>query len=473
MPTPPGDLSAVMRASAAILYALAFAALGAVSSFYAPYKGVCSDFIGFRSLHASSSYGASLPIPVVQMCSGIVLPALLIAGCIVASLAWIALRKYLPSTWVLVTCIGVALLAALWFPYIATTDPYAYALYGYEAKAGLGPYSSKDNCTSAGCHEPLSTLYRLFPSGSSQRSANYGPLAIAEYQLIATVAGNSLRNFLLYMRLLNALLLLTIAWACLHIRRESSGVTAAFTVFHPLMMLESVSFLHGDVLMLSLLCGAAVAYSKRSIAMCALLIVLAAEVRAVAGLAMIVLLIRMFDERDLRATVTAILTASAATLLTGLASLRTYGTFTAGASPAVDSFSSPMVLLTDAFGLTPSHLALGARFQALVGLGLLIVALRCRRYALVPLASLTMLPMARSWYYQWLVPQIALEPDSTVSAVLITAITVGIVAEWPEMTGHSDITTWGCILLLQWAPPLLIWVVRSYSNKQQTVCVLR
>jgi hypothetical protein len=446
----------------AALYCTALVALTVVSAHALNGAGTCQDVSTFGHVQARTSLGIALPVPVIQMCSGHTLPMLLIVLTILASLAWLGIRRWPPPAWVFVACMSAGLIAALAFPYFATTDPYAYAVYGYRTIHGENPYTMPQ---SYAVHDSnaLRGLYAFFPSGSSDRVANYGPLAILQYQAAAFTAKDSLRGFMIVARALNALLLLLLAWLLMLIRPPQAGrLSSAFIAFHPLVLLESIAFVHGDLLMMVLLCAAWLAYRRNWIAPCAALIVLATEVRVVAGLALVVLLLQAAARRDKRT----VLRALGASALTGAvsvgASMFAYGTFTLGGSPALALFSSPFAVLFEAFGVTLSHVVMGGEMQAVAGISIIVLLLCAKRYLYVPLATYAALPIVRAWYCQWLVPLIAIDPDSRPAIAAGVLAGIAIVAEWPEMTAASDLGTWAVILALQWLLPIAtLWATHT------------
>ena len=439
---------------AALVYCASFAALGILSSKLLASHGSCSDvYFAFDRIGARTSAGTGMPVPVVQMCGGHTLAALLIALTILASLAWAALLRWTPRRSILAACALIALGTAFAFAYLPTTDPYAYALYGYEAAHGQTPYAAVSAATAPGSRA-LATLYRFFPPGSTDRVANYGPAAVLEYHAVALAAGDSLRRFVLVLRAFHALLLLLLAWLLAQIRAPGlMRSQAAWVVFHPLLVLESVAFGHGDVLMLVLLGAAFLAYRKNAFAASAVLIVAASEVRMAAGLALVVL----FLETNRRYGTLAFARTAAASLAafagTAAAARAAYGHFTLGGAPSLEAYASPMMLAFNAATVTAAHVRYGMAAQALCGFAIVVLAVRFRRYALAGLGTLAALPIIRAWYCQWAVPLVAVDADPRVRAASFAAASIAIIAEWPAMTGHSGVAAWSVILSLQWLLP--------------------
>lgn len=349
---------------------------------------------------------------------------------------------------------AAAVVSSIFFPYIATTDPYAYAVYGYEALLGQNPYSNASQPAQT-ASPALRALYAFFPFGSVDRTANYGAVAVLQYREIARASGESLGRFIMLERLTNAALLTILAWLLMLLRAPGTGrVHAAFVAFHPLVLVESIAFVHGDILMIVLLCAALLAYRKGAIEVCAVLIVLATEVRVIAGLALLVLLMKSGQEREARTVWRATCASALALAVAAALTIRSYGTFTLGGSPALGPYTSPFLLAFNATNASMQHIALGGAAQALAGLGILAWVMLRRRYEYVPFSALAVLPVVRAWYCQWLVPLLAIEERSAVSYAAGALAGIAIVSEWPDMTGHSDAATWAVILCLQWLPPL-------------------
>jgi hypothetical protein len=436
-----------MRYAAAAAYIAAFVTLGAASAHLLPFRGACSDVGAFGVIQARSSMGGTLPVPVVAMCSNTALPLLLIACIVLASAAWwLLLRSGIPRA-ILTPCAVTAAAVCLFFPYVSTTDPYAYATYGYEAAHGLSPYHEPADLP-RNVAPPLKTLYAFFPSGSWNRVANYGPVAVAQYDLLARISGGSLRHFIMYLRACNLALLLALA-LCI-----SRAGGKAFTAFHPLLLIESVAFAHGDLLFLALLAVAFLAYRRGAIVWCSVLIILATEVRAVAGLAFVVLVLALARDKRMREVLRAGITAVLAAGATYGLSILAYGGFTLGGSPAVAPYSAPLVLLLNIHAVSNANIILGGALEAIGGTIALLLALRARRFFAVPFCALAMLPIVQSWYCQWVIPQIAIERRGAGAMAAAALASVGIVAEWPQMTGRSDLATWALILAVQWLVPL-------------------
>lgn len=406
----------------------------------------CQDigFAGHRDV--VGSIGTSLPFPVIQFCGTTAFAVALMIVVPVAVVAWLLLVKA-PRA-LAIPVFGVLCFCALTFPYIASSDPYAYAYYGYESVSGIRPYSAAPNGES---NEALNRLEQLFPPGSSVRMPNYGPVALAEYALLAKTAGRSLLRFVLTARAFNLLLVLLCGFLCALAAPAGISHWKAFAYFaNPLVLVESVAFAHSDILMLALLLGAFVGYKSGRLALCASLIVLAMLTRSIAGLAFIPLILTVARERGLRHCFGIAAGACVTIALTALFSYAFFGGFGLGGSPAIETFSSPASVILSFVIPSSAVLVAGATCQALIGLGLTLTAIARRMYSYLPLSALTILPMIRSWYAQWAVPLLSISDDVRVRRATAALTCTAIFSEWPELTGHTDRLTWAVILVLQW-----------------------
>lgn len=451
---------------AALAYGAILWALNCISVHLLPQRHFCSDVSVLGHIQARTSLGMLLPVPVVQLCSADKTAAILILGIVAASCAWAALLRWMPRALVVIPCMAAGILSALFFPYIATTDPYAYGVYGYEALLGQNPYSPAAHVPEKSSRA-LQTLYTFFPSGSVDRTANYGAIAVVQYREIARASGDSLGRFIMLGRLTNAALLCVLAWLLTLLRPPGAGrLQSAFVAFHPVVLVESIAFVHGDILMLVFLCAALVAYRKGAIEVCALLIVLATEVRVIAGVALLVLLMKAGQEHDRRTVLRAIVASSITVAMTAALTIGAYGTFTLGGSPALGPYTSPLLLAFNAADASMHHIAIGGASQALLGLAFVGWLMLAQKYEYVPFSALAVLPIVRAWYCQWLVPLIAIEGRANVSYAAAALAGIGIVTEWPEMTGHSDAIAWAVILCLQWILPVVAWSLHATHNNK-------
>lgn len=408
----------------------------------------CQDigFAGHRDVAASIA--GSLPVPVVQFC-GITLFAVLLMAAVPAAVAlWFVVLKA-PRPLALAAFAGLCL-SALVFPYIASSDPYAYAYYGYETTAHIKDYSPARRNEPAN-NAALKRLEQLFPTGSSVRTPNYGPVALAEYALIAKIAGPSLERFIMTARVCNLLLVLTCGFLCALAAPLTLSRWKAFAYFaNPLVLMESVAFVHSDILMIALLLAALIAYKRGRLAVSAAMIASAMLTRSIAGMAFIPLIVIAVPQRGLRGW-TGIAAGAGLTLaVAGVLSYRLFGGFGLGGSPAIEVFSSPASIVLSSVLPANAVLVAGATCQAIFGLGLTLVVVARRRYSFLPLSALTILPMVRSWYAQWAVPLLSISDDVRARRAAAALTFTAIFSEWPELTGHTDRATWAVILLVQW-----------------------
>lgn len=351
--------------------------------------------------------------------------------------------------------------AALFFPFIASSDPYAYAYYGYETTVGVKPYHPQQT-RELESDAALSRLEQLFPAGSSVRIPNYGPVSLAEYAVVAKFAGPSLLRFIMTARVVNLLLALCCGLLCALCAANGISRWQAFAYFvNPLVLVESVAFVHSDVLMLALLLAAFLAYRRGALPLCAALICLATLARSIAGLAFIPLLAIVVPERGLRGCFG--MAAAAVGTLVSVAAVSdlVFGGFGLGGSPAIEMFSSPASVLLSFVMPAQAVLVAGATCQAVFGLVLTLAAVARRAYSMLPLTALAILPMVRSWYAQWAVPLLSVSDDVRVRWATVILTCTAIFAEWPELTGHTDRLTWSVVLLVQWGSAVVAFAVAS------------
>ncbi len=316
-----------------VIFATAFAFMLWLSHVALAQRGTCSNIGGSGAMDVRASAESALPVAVVQFCTGTTLAIILMACFAVAAIAWIGLVRYRAPLVTVIGSIALALACAATFPYVASTDPYAYAMYGYEAMGGAA-------------QTPIAQLHQLFPSSSIDRKDNYGPLATMEYEALAFASKGSLRRFIIVERLANLVLVFVVSGCCIVLRAPgSSRVGAALAAFHPIVIVESIAFCHGDILMVTLLSLAFVAYRRSQVVLCCVLIVLAVEVRSVAGLAFLVLLAELSFTQRLRDMWRALTSSALAALATAAISMVLFGRFSVGGSPLGESWSAPMLML--------------------------------------------------------------------------------------------------------------------------------
>jgi hypothetical protein len=310
---------------------------------------------------------------------------------------------------VLVFLCGAA--AMLFLPFLPTSDPYAYALYGVEAgPLGLSPYVAQ----SALGESPWgATLLGIFPSMDSYvRVCNYGPVfAFAYGGLALALERVPLGTFLIAERVLGLAALLVAALGLAFAETGENAVErwkrAATFAFHPLVLFEFVAFAHGDVIMLALLAWAYVAFRRDRFALAGGLCALAAGTRVVALLAIVALGVAAI-RRGPAAFGRAALGAALASGVVGLASYVRFGTVSLGGPPVFGPYSSPWLAAGSLLGLeepwTTRMLAVELLAGAAIAAVLCYRALRTgllRLLAWLPFAALVATPTVYSHYVTW------------------------------------------------------------------------
>lgn len=419
-------------------------------------RPICADIPFFGGIAVRTSAGPSLAIPAVQNCAsqGAFLAAVLIAGCLAATFAWRAINARTPTA---AFCAGLYVTAAavgMGFPYVSTTDAYAYAMYGYEAGVmHVSPYRPQDlrGAPDAG-YRALATL---FPDpAAGVRTANYGPFFVALYAGVARLAHGSLRTAILLQRALCAGALL-IAGAALG--------RIAFVALAPFAIFELVAFAHADAIVLAFLAMAWLAFRRGRMELCALAIVAAGEVKGIALLALLALAIELWRRRERGALLKAGAAASAAIGVSAALSYAAFGTFSLGGAPAIAPFSSPAMLLAALAGGSSAAIDVLAGVQLAV---LLFFAGRfflARRYDAGAAAAIAALPALFPWYLSWLMPIGAVTKDGAFRAAVVCAAFAAILGEANLMTFTGGLPLAAATLAITYAAPLLAY--RAYSSR--------
>ena len=398
-----------------------------------------------------TSLGPSLPIPVIQSCTGSVhaLTALLLASFAIACAAWIALLRLGLSQRGALGVYACAALIAIGFPYVSTTDAYAYALYGYDAGVShVNPYDPR------GGHLPRTGaergLAQLFPDRRSQvRVVNYGPVFVGLYAALARAAHGSLYRQILLERMLCAAALLAL------------GLLAGrmtFIALCPLAILESIAFAHADVVMLALLALGYWVYRRGNVGWCAVVVVLAAEVRSIAFLALVVLALDVLRSGRLRGLARATVGTCAAIGVTAALSYAWFGRFSTGGAPVLTAYSSPAVVLAGLAGGSVRAYLFFTGIEALVAMLLAARALLRARYDLASAATMAALPSLFPWYFTWIVAVGSISRDPAFSAAAVAVAIAGVLGEVPLL---NAIPVGWCVAMLavQWVLPIGTYVV--------------
>lgn len=428
--------------------------------------GPCLD-IGFGAhLFARTSIGPQLPLPLLQSCTrGGLLAGALYAGFATAFLGMLLVLQARVSRTLLVALTAAAISAAMLVPFVPNIDPYAYAFYAYESFVlRLSPYAAHHLIAADAAGR---TFALLFPEGANPlRVSTYGPLFSGIYALlIGPLFTVSLGTALLGERLLGAAALLALAALLSSIaagpgRRQK--IFAAIAL-NPLLLLESVSFAHGDVIMLALLAAALVLYRKQRFAWAAVCCVLAVETRSIAILALIVLFVELLRRRAYRPCAFAAGAAMLALAITAAASFYAFGAFRlAGPFLYADRGAPGTVLSALLGGSGLAALKAGLLLDACIGACAVYFAIRNRLYALVPLGAMLALPAVEPQYAQWLAPFAALTSNRPYRIALVGFMLAAPLQMVLDMTSHADDPILrSCVVAVLWGVPAIAYGLAS------------
>lgn len=405
-----------MRRALALWFA-AFAVFDAVAYRLVPPAIAQYDFTSAGRVVGHFTDRALTPFPIVQNT-----PAawpLWLAFCAAYVTAFAAYRVLCRSR-VSAPALAIALAcggAAMFFvPYLPTSDPYAYALYGLEGgPLHLDPYVSQ--IIDPGRSPWVHALTGIFPDATDYvRTCNYGPAFVFAYALLAhALSRGPLLGFLVGERALGLFALgVTAILIAISDPGDRGKRNAVRFALHPLVLFEFVAFAHGDVLMFALLAGAYYAWKRSRPAGAAALCVLAVGVRSVAALALAALLLFVLRRRRDRLAPTLL-----ATILTALfqyvASRWWLGGFSLGGAPRFNAYSSPSLALASAFGL---HERVVIGFGAGAIAGACIAVVLARRWwlnprsdapAWFPWAAIVAVPSVFPHYLSWPLATAALD----------------------------------------------------------------
>ncbi|QIJ61053.1 polyprenol phosphomannose-dependent alpha 1,6 mannosyltransferase MptB [Streptomyces sp. JB150] len=344
---------------------------------------------------------------------------------------------------------ALLLVLALWAaplllaPPLFSRDVYSYLAQGAMVDARIDVYTHGPSALGGPAADEVAPPWR-------HTAAPYGPVFLAVAAALAGPAGGDLSTGLLGMRLV-ALLGVALMAAALPRLARHSGTDPATALWlgalNPLVLLHLVAGAHNDALMLGLLGAGLVAALGRRPVLGAVLVTLAALVKApaVLGLAAVAVLAARAGHRPVRAVLTTGLTAAATTVAATAVAGTGYGWIAALRTPVSPHNWAPTSLLGRATAALLDHLgsdlaplavpawhALGLAATAAV---LCLVWLRLRPhpvYALgLSLAAVAAFgPAIRPWYALWGLFLIAAAAPSasvrhrtaTVTAVLALAV---------------------------------------------------
>lgn len=424
--------------------------------------GPCGDFGANGLTFARLSIGQIMPIPVVQNCwnSG-PLFVFFLAGFVVSSIGALVL---LSTYWTIRTVTfltGAALTITLAMPFVPNTDPYAYALYAYEGFAlKQSPYFVHPLPHTS---QAAATLAALFPATRNPlRVTTYGPMSTAvSVVLIGPFAMLSLKAMIIAERILGAVLTVVLALLIASTRETSAGKRLAFAAIalNPLILFETVSFAHGDVVMLVLLALAYKAYRSDRLSLCAAACVLATETRSVAVAAMLALLVSLVSAKRYSATFATVIAAGITTLAACALSQKIFGTFAVSGHFFFTGANTPVTALIALFaGNSRRNLIVGLALEAAIGVLIIYVAARQRRFDVMPIGVLAGLPGVEPWYAQWVAPIAATTRDAPYRNGLISFMLLAPLQMGLEMVAHSNDTVVRSVTVAAlWGIPLLVY----------------
>ena len=425
-------------------------------------SGPCYDFARGGLVFARLSMGLHLPVPIVQNCqNAALLFAFFYVGFVISAAGTLLLLSTRISSRVLWMLTPVAFALAMAMPYVPNSDPYAYALYAYiPAVAHHSPYALVHLTNGPPVASSLDTL--LPERKNPIRIANYGPVAVGLYAALTGPFGLvSLKAMILAERVLGAACVLILA---LLIAMAQNGAGTKRQMFaaialNPLLLFESISFAHGDIVMLVLLAAAYVAYGRDRMWQCAALCVLATETRSVA----IVAVLALFWDLTARKRFADLGSAVIATAVTLVATCAFANYALGGVGHASGFFFSaanaPGTLIAALlFGNWPNAFITGIIIGLALGLVVVYLSLRERFYALLPIAILVALPGIEPWYAQWLAPIAAVTANYAYRAALIAFMLLAPLNMFIDMTVQENYPLFhGLAVAFTWMVPLLIY----------------
>ena len=389
--------------------------------------GPCLDMGWGATVLVRTSLGPHLPVPILQQCAHAApLAGWYFTGFALGAAGLLLLLGAPPKRSVLAALVALVFALAFVMPYVPNSDPYAYALYAWNGLQGRHPYAVQQL---HGGPPAMAAIAALFPGSDNYLTAcAYGPAFLAVYALSAgPLLPVSLYAAIAAERAVGAATLLLLALTMARLQRDEDARTRAFAAIalNPLLVFESISFAHGDVLMLAFLAGAYAAFVRRRFALAALLCVLAAETRSIALLGSAVLFAELLHRRAYRDLSRAGAAAVCCAAATWAASRWLFGGFSIG----------PSLTLTAAiYAVTPPMLVGRFALEAAV----MALLLRARAYsALAPVALLS-LPSVLPWYWQWLAPVAAATRDARYRAAMAASMLLGPILMYPEMVQHTN-----------------------------------
>ncbi len=204
--------------------------------------------------------------------------AMLYAGMLAMSVAWLGLGRRLPSPEI--RPVHLWIVGALWSlplfvgPALFSHDVYSYLAQGTLVHLGLNPYRNAPIVLGHLGHPHLLAAVATF---WRKTKAPYGPLFLSAVSVLVKISGSNLVLGVLLIRVLELAGLVLIAAYIPRLARALGADPARATwwaLLSPIVMLELLSAAHNDVLMVGLLvAGVTFAVERRpvvGIALCAL-----------------------------------------------------------------------------------------------------------------------------------------------------------------------------------------------------------
>lgn len=430
--------------------------------FLVPLAGACQNLGNHGIVFARLSEGLHLPVPIVQNCEhAFTLFVLYYIGFLACAAGMLLIINSRPSIRALATITLLSMTLAIAMPFVPNADPYAYAMSAYESfDLKQSPYVAQ--------HLPLTSaigaeLDALLPEHRNPlRVINYGPVfTMINAVLIGPFGFLSLKAMIYAERIFGALGVLTLGLLLARTQNHAlrKRQVFAFIALNPILLFESVSFTHGDIIMLVMLGAAYAAYRHNRIWLSAALCVLAFETRSIALVAGVVLLWDLLNRkryRDLYAAITAIVGTAFATWLIAE---RLFGSFGHAFGFFYSSANAPGTALA-ALSLGDTRQAVFIGLIAGLGIGIAVayVSLRERLYSLMPVAILVALPGVEPWYAQWLAPVAALTASAPYRVALIAFMLFAPLDTFIEMTVQLNYSLFhGLSVAIKWIVPLLLY----------------
>jgi hypothetical protein len=418
------------------------------------------------------------PIPVLQdAIGGWPLFVLYFAAFGLSSVAYLAIlrvpRLRAGPVW---GAFSLGALAACAVPFFPVVDPYAYALYALEAgPLGLNPYAVHTLAPNASSWS--SALMAIFPDPNDYvRHCNYGPIHAFAYAALALpFAHYPLVMYLYAERVFGALCVTVTGLALSRSAPEGESVhRAAAYILHPLVLYEFVAFAHGDALMLALLALAFVAWRRTAYFWAGALCVTALATRSVAALALIALLVTVFQTKA-RALGRVVIGAALAALIIGGASFARFGTVSLGGLPAFNPFSAPFVFAATLLDL-PRAIGIGVIAEA--AFGLFVILLLVRRawvepagsaLSWLPFGALAAIPVIYPNYVGWVAGVAALRDNQRFNFVSRVAMFVAPLwyLKWLHLI-MPPAPLYSIILTVTWGPVIFAIIVSGLRIRRGT-----